>query len=70
MTTQRKIGVLITLVTAIAAAIAVMVGVLSITSAVGLAVVGILIGIGVTRGAFSATPDATRKVKANLVRGG
>jgi hypothetical protein len=61
MTTQRKIGVAIILVTAIAATIGVVVGVLSITSAVGLAVIGILIGTGVTRGRFSTAPDATKK---------
>ncbi|HKH98428.1 MAG TPA: hypothetical protein VJ999_04910 [Candidatus Sulfotelmatobacter sp.] len=61
MTTHRKLGIAITLVTAIAAAIGVVMGFLSITSAVGLAVVGILIGTGVARGNFSSVPDSTKK---------
>jgi len=61
MTTHRKLGIAITLVTAIAAAIGVVMGFLSITSAVGLAVVGILIGNGVARGNFSSVPDSTKK---------
>ena len=46
MATNRKIGAAITLVCVIAAAIGVVVGFLSITTAVGIAVVGILIGTG------------------------
>jgi len=61
MTTHRKLGIAITLVTAIAAAIGVVMGFLSITSAVGLAVVGILIDNGVARGNFSSVPDSTKK---------
>lgn len=61
MTTNRKLGTEIVLVTAIAAAIALIAGVLSITSAVGLAVVGLLIGTGVARGRFSSPSDATKK---------
>jgi hypothetical protein len=61
MATNRKIGAAITLVCVIAAAIGVVVGFLSITTAVGIAVVGILIGTGVARGRFSRTPDATKK---------
>ena len=46
------------LVAAIVAAIGVVVGFLSVTSAVGLAVCGIFLGTGVARGAFSGTPKA------------
>ena len=61
MTTHRKVAIAITLVPAIVAAIGVVVGFLSITSAVGLAVVGLVIGTGVARGRFSSVPDATKK---------
>jgi len=60
MATNRKIGAAITLMTAIGAAVAVVVGLLSITSAVGLAVIGIVIGTGTSRGRFSNTPDGTK----------
>jgi hypothetical protein len=61
MTTNRKLGTAIVLVTAIGAAIGVIVGVLSITSAVGASVIGILIGTAVARGRFSTVPDVTKK---------
>ena len=61
MTTNRKLGSAIVLVTAIGAAIGVIVGVLSITSAVGVGVIGILIGTAVARGRFSTVPDTTKK---------
>ncbi|MGA1986563.1 MAG: hypothetical protein ABSG72_09860 [Candidatus Sulfotelmatobacter sp.] len=61
MTTHRKLGIAIILVPALLAAIGVVMGILSITSAVGLAVVGLLIGTGVARGRFSSAPNATRK---------
>jgi len=61
MTSHRKLGIAIILVTAIATAIGVVVGFLSITSAVGLAVVGIVIGTGVARGMFWTTPDVTKR---------
>ncbi len=61
MTTNRKLGAAIVLVPAIGAAIGVIVGVLSITTAVGVAVIGILIGTAVTRGRLSTVPDGTKK---------
>jgi len=61
MTSHRKLGTAIILVTAIAASIGVVVGFLSITSAVGLAVAGIVIGTAVARGRFSSAPDATKR---------
>ncbi len=61
MTTHRKLGIAIILIPAIIAAIGVVVGFLSITSAVGLAVVGLLIGTGVAQGRFSSAPDASKK---------
>ncbi len=61
MTTNRKIGIAIVLVTAILAAVGLLTSFLNVTPAIGLAVVGIVIGTGVARGAFSATPDASRK---------
>jgi hypothetical protein len=61
MTTHRKLEIAIILVPALLAAIGVVMGILSITSAVGLAVVGLLIGTGVARGRFSSAPNATRK---------
>ncbi len=61
MTTQRKIGAAIALVTALGAAIGTITRVLGITPAVGAAVIGIVIGTGVARGAFSRTPEVTKK---------
>ena len=61
MTTHRKLGIAIILIPAIVAAIGVVVGFVSITSAVGLAVVGLLIGTAVARGRFSTVLDATKK---------
>jgi hypothetical protein len=61
MTTNSKIGVAIVLVDALGAAIGLVVGFLSVTTAVGIAVVGIVIGTGVARGAFSTKPDAPNK---------
>jgi hypothetical protein len=61
MTKNKRIGIAIILVPAIGAAIGVVVGYLSITTAVGLAVVGIVIGTAVARGRFSTVPDATKK---------
>jgi hypothetical protein len=60
MTTNRKLGTAITLVTPVGSAIGVVVGYLNITSVVGVAVVGILIGTGVARGAFSPAPNTKR----------
>ncbi len=61
MTAHRKLGVAIILVTAILAAIGAVAGFLGITSAVGLAVVGLLIGTAVARGRLSTVLDATKK---------
>jgi predicted RND superfamily exporter protein len=63
MTTQRKLGAAIALVTAIGAATGVVVGYLNITPAVGAAVIGIVIGTGVARGMFS-TNAQFREVKS------
>jgi hypothetical protein len=60
MTTNRRLGTAITRVTPVGSAIGVVVGYLNITSAVGVAVVGILIGTGVARGAFSTAPNTKR----------
>ncbi len=62
MTTHRRIGVAIVLVTAIVAAIGVLTGYLTITIAVGIAVIGILIGSAVARGRFS---NAAKVIKRN-----
>ena len=56
MGTNKKIGAAVALVTALIAAIGLLVGYFSIQPAVGLAVVGIVIGAGVARGAFSSRP--------------
>ena len=61
MAKNKKIGAAIALATAIVAAIGLLTGYFSVQPAVGLAVVGIVIGTGVARGAFSSTPDAARK---------
>ena len=61
MTTNRKLGSAIVLVPAIGAATGVIVGVLSITTAVGVGVIGILIGTAVARGRFSTVPNVTKK---------
>jgi hypothetical protein len=61
MTTHRKLGIAIILVPALLAAIGVVMGILSITSAVGLAVVGLLIGTGVARGRFSIRARRNQK---------
>ncbi|HMD76502.1 MAG TPA: hypothetical protein VKG86_03915 [Terracidiphilus sp.] len=61
MTTNRKLGAAITLAAAAGAAMGVLAGYVSITTAVGAAVFGIVIGTGAARGRFSTTPDATKK---------
>ena len=60
MGTNKKIGAAVALVTALIAAIGLLVGYFSIQPAVGLAVVGIVIGAGVARGAFSSRPAAKK----------
>lgn len=54
MTANKQIGTGIILLTAIAAATGVVVGFVSVTPAVGVAVVGILIGTAVARGTLLA----------------
>jgi hypothetical protein len=61
MTTNRKLGAAISLATAIGAATGVIVGFLNTHTAVGIAVIGIVIGTGVARGMFSTVPNATKK---------
>jgi len=61
MAHNKKIGVAVALGTAIVAAIGLLTGYFNIQPAVGLAVVGIVIGTGVARGAFSSTPDAGKR---------
>lgn len=60
MTTNRKVAISIVLGTAIVAAVGLLTDYFSIQPAVGLAVVGIVIGTGVARGAFSSRPDAKK----------
>jgi len=60
MTTNRKIGIGITLAAALFAAAAIILGYVSYTVGVGIAVIGILIGTGVARGAFSRTQNPKR----------
>jgi hypothetical protein len=61
MTRNKKIGVAVTLLTTVLAAIGLLTGFLNITSGVGLGVVGIVIGAGVARGAFSDTQDGSKQ---------
>jgi len=61
MTPNKKYGAAITLVTAIIAAVGLVVDFFHVQPAVGLAVVGIVIGTGVARGAFSRTPDEKKR---------
>ena len=61
MTTNRKIGIVIVLASALVAAAGIVSGYFSREIAVGIAVIGIVTGTGVTRGKFSRTPGATRK---------
>jgi len=58
---NRKIGAAVALVTAIVAAIGLLTGYFNIQPAVGLAVVGIVIGTGIARGAFSSPPDTSKR---------
>ncbi len=60
MNTNKKIALVIILTTAVAAAIGLMTGFVTITTGVGIAVCGIVIGTGVARGAFSRTPKGTK----------
>jgi hypothetical protein len=58
--TNRRIGAAIALSTATLATAGLLLGFFARTPAVGLAVVGIVIGTGVARGAFSATDGSQR----------
>jgi Kef-type K+ transport system membrane component KefB len=61
VTANKKIGAAIALIMAIAAAVGLVIGFFNIQPAVGLAIVGIVIGTGVARGAFSSTPDGVKR---------
>jgi hypothetical protein len=61
MTGQRKIGAAIAIVAALFAAVGLMAVHISSPIAVGIAVIGIVIGTGVARGNFSSTPDTTKR---------
>lgn len=54
MTSNKKIGTVVVLVTAVLAAVGLLTGYFHIQAGVGLAIVGIVIGTGIARGAFSA----------------
>jgi uncharacterized membrane protein (UPF0136 family) len=60
MVSHKKIGAAIALVIALLAAVGRLTGYFHIQAAVGLAIVGIVIGTGVARGAFSST-DASKR---------
>jgi len=59
--TAKKIGIGIVLCTTVVAAVGVLTSFFTITTAVGVAVCGIVIGTGVARGAFSGTPDSKKE---------
>jgi len=61
MSTNRQIGAGIVLMTAIGAAAGMVVGILPITPAVGVAVVGIVLGAAIARGGLSAKLGITKK---------
>jgi hypothetical protein len=61
VTTNRKLGAAIALVTAIVAAVGLLTSFLNVAPAIGLALAGIVIGTGVAGGAFSATPHETKR---------
>ena len=54
MASNNKIGATVALVTAVLSAVGLLTGYFHIQAAVGLAIVGIVIGTGIARGAFSA----------------
>lgn len=66
MTTNDQIGVTITLVAAIAAAAGLLAGYLSHLVAADIAVIGILVGTGVSRGKFSRTTRAAKATDSSL----
>ena len=60
---NRRAGAAITVIAALGAVGLLVAGHVSITIAVGIAVVGILIGTGVARGKFSSTQNSTNEIK-------
>ncbi len=61
MTTNRKIGAAITIGAALIAVAGLTIVHLDIPIAVGIAVVGLLIGTGVARGKFSSAQDSSKR---------
>jgi phosphate/sulfate permease len=61
MERHRKIGAAIAIVAALIAVAGLTVAHLGVPISDGIAVVGILIGVGVARGKFSSAPDAAKK---------
>jgi hypothetical protein len=57
---NQKAGAGIAILCAIGSVIALLLGYVGSASAVGVAIVGIVIGTGVARGSFSSTPNATK----------
>ena len=66
MTTNNQIGVTITLIAAIAAAAGLLAGYLSHPVAADIAVIGILVGTGVSRGKFSGATGAAKTIDSSL----
>lgn len=58
---RKMIAIPIVLLTAVAGAVGVVTGFFQITTAVGVAICGIVLGAGVLRGAFSATPNSKKQ---------
>ena len=58
---EKRAGAAIAILAAIIAAAGLMFGHLAVSTGVGVAVVGILIGTGVARGKFSRTEDTTKR---------
>ena len=61
MIRHKTIGAAIAIAAAMFAAIGLVAVHLSSPIAVGIAVIGIVIGTGVARGSFSSTPDTTKR---------
>ena len=60
-TSRQQTGAAITILAALGSVIGLTVGHLSIPIAVGIAVIGIVIGTGVARGRFSRVSDAPKR---------
>jgi hypothetical protein len=60
-TANQKAGAAVAILCAIGSVIALLLGYLGSASAIGVAIVGIVIDTGVARGAFSSTPNVTKK---------